>query len=47
MTGADIAIGWVKDGIGYLRDTYATGFRTPIQDTIQDLVLLDSAEFDG
>lgn len=47
MTGADIAIGWVKDGVGYLKDTHATGFSRPIEDKIQDFFLIDSAEIDG
>lgn len=47
MTDADIVIGWVKNGFGYLKDTYATGFKTPIEDAVQDYVLLDAAEIDG
>ncbi|XP_077991084.1 DBH-like monooxygenase protein 1 [Glandiceps talaboti] len=40
MTNADIVIGWVKDGVAYLSDRFATGHGEPTIDESQDYKLV-------
>ena len=65
MIGADIAMGWVKNGVAELKvsivylcfsisikellfkDAYAIRNTRPIEDAVQDFVLIDAAEMDG
>ncbi|XP_070555180.1 DBH-like monooxygenase protein 1 [Ptychodera flava] len=44
MTNADIVIGWVKDGVGYLSDRFATSHGEPSIDESQDYTLLAAKE---
>ncbi|XP_013392638.1 DBH-like monooxygenase protein 1 [Lingula anatina] len=44
MTGADIVIGWVKDGTAYLKDCYATAMQMPSIDKSQDVELISGSE---
>ncbi|XP_023931836.1 DBH-like monooxygenase protein 1 isoform X2 [Lingula anatina] len=44
MTGADIVIGWVKDGTAYLKDRYATAEQVPSIDESQDVELISGSE---
>lgn len=47
MQGADIVIGWVKDGKTYFKDRHATGHSTPKIDSQQDYVLIALQEESG
>ncbi|CAH3032072.1 unnamed protein product [Pocillopora meandrina] len=47
MQGADIVIGWVKDGKTYFKDRHATGYSTPKIDSQQDYVLIALQEESG
>ncbi|KAL9974729.1 hypothetical protein ACROYT_G011808 [Oculina patagonica] len=47
MKGADIVIGWVKDGKPYFKDRYATGHVTPQIDSQQDYELISLVENGG
>jgi hypothetical protein len=47
MEGADIVIGWVdSSGIAHIKDTFASGFSTPVIDEIQNVELLSAIEID-
>ncbi|XP_038065844.1 DBH-like monooxygenase protein 1 [Patiria miniata] len=46
MKGADIVIGWVRDGKPYLSDRYATGNEQPKEDKHDDYELLSGKEAD-
>ncbi|KAL9974730.1 hypothetical protein ACROYT_G011809 [Oculina patagonica] len=47
MKGADIVIGWVKDGKPYFKDRHATGHVTPQIDSQQDYELISLEENAG
>ncbi|KAL9974725.1 hypothetical protein ACROYT_G011804 [Oculina patagonica] len=47
MEGADIVIGWVKDGKPYFNDRYATSHVTPQIDSQQDYELISLVENGG
>ncbi|KAL9974731.1 hypothetical protein ACROYT_G011810 [Oculina patagonica] len=47
MEGADILIGWVKDGKPYFKDRHATGHVTPQIDSQQDYELISLVENGG
>ncbi|XP_031557426.1 DBH-like monooxygenase protein 1 [Actinia tenebrosa] len=47
MKGADIVIGWVKDGKPYLTDRYGEGYFVPAMDDSQDYKLISGTEKDG
>ncbi|XP_013404193.1 MOXD1 homolog 2-like [Lingula anatina] len=44
MKGADIIIGWVKDGKVTIQDRHATGKQQPVLDTKQDVEVLGGSE---
>ena len=44
MTGADITKFWIRDGLIFLFDSYATGNTAPRVDTIQNVSWLGGAE---
>jgi len=47
MEGADIVIGWVKDGKAYFKDRHATGHTLPQVDSQQDYELISLKEENG
>lgn len=47
MRGADIAKGWVKNGVPFFFDMHAVTFGPPVVDSNQDLTRLASVEVDG
>jgi len=47
MAGADIVIGWVKDGKPYFKDRHADGHMTPQIDSQQNYELISLLESDG
>ncbi|XP_031571436.1 DBH-like monooxygenase protein 1 isoform X2 [Actinia tenebrosa] len=47
MKGADIVIGWVKDGKPYLTDRHGEGYSLPPLDDSQDYKLISGTEKDG
>ncbi|XP_068702591.1 DBH-like monooxygenase protein 1 [Montipora foliosa] len=47
MQGADIVIGWVKDGKPYFQDRHADGYMVPDVDSQQDYELISLSEDNG
>ncbi|XP_015758353.1 PREDICTED: DBH-like monooxygenase protein 1 isoform X1 [Acropora digitifera] len=47
MQGADIVIGWVKDGVPYFQDRHADGHMMPEIDSQQDYELISLTEENG
>jgi hypothetical protein len=47
MRGADITLGWVKNGAPFLYDMFSQATTTPRIDVIQDVTLLASVEVNG
>ncbi|KAK2561145.1 DBH-like monooxygenase protein 1-like protein [Acropora cervicornis] len=47
MQGADIVIGWVKDGVPYFQDRHADGHFMPKTDSQQDYELISLTEENG